>query len=88
VQPLSRGLSAESQEMLGKVDNCVHMHSQFKIRRGAPGLQIGPSPTCIETREGFVNLPANYGGALGAAKIKGRVQELKGWAMSPLGRAL
>jgi hypothetical protein len=86
-QSPNAGLSAESQGILGKVDNCIHMQSQFQIRRTGPVLRIGPSPTCIETREGFVDLPANYGGGLEGAKLKGQMQELKGWAISPLGRA-
>ena len=88
VKVQSVGLSAESQEMLDKVDNCVHLQSRFQIRRAAPVFQVGTTPTCIETREGFIDLPANYGGALGGASIRRQAQELKGWAMSPLGRAV
>lgn len=88
IVPPSTGLSSESQAILGKVDNCVHMHSQFKLVRAGPTIRIGPSPTCIDTPEGFIDLPRNYGGARGGIEMKGRIQELKGWAVSPLGRAM
>jgi hypothetical protein len=86
--PAAAGLSAESQALLGTLDNCVHMKSSFRIKR-AP-LIGGPAetPTCdsIETREGYVDLPNNYGGALAALKLRNHRQAQKGLAMSGIRR--
>ena len=52
--------SGDSLEILSKVDNCVRIAQPFQIKRTGPVFR--KTPTCgMETNEGFISLPANYG---------------------------
>ena len=71
-----------SAEILSKVDNCVHISQPFKIVR--PGPLITLAPTCggggqgLQTEEGFVELPANYGLTRGFLEARDQFAETKG----------
>ncbi len=52
--------TSDSLELLGKTDKCVHVAQPFQIKRTGPIFR--KTPTCgMETREGFITLPENYG---------------------------
>ena len=52
--------TSDSLELLGKTDKCVHLAQPFQIKRRGPVFR--KTPTCgMETREGFIALPENYG---------------------------
>lgn len=52
--------TSDSLEILSKVDNCVRIAQPFQIKRTGPVFR--KTPTCgMETNEGFISLPANYG---------------------------
>ena len=68
------GLQPDSAEILGKVDNCVHMSRSFKINRTGPVIQ--KTPTC--GAEEFVNLPENYGLAAGGMELRDKIATAKG----------
>jgi hypothetical protein len=77
-----------SEEILSKVDNCVHIAQPFQILRPGPIIRL--APTCgggaagLQTEEGFVGqseivqMPANYGLTRGFSDIRNLVAATKG----------
>jgi hypothetical protein len=68
-----------SAEILSKVDNCVHISQPFQIRRTGPVIKM--APTCVEgleTEEGFMDLPANYGLTRGHSSLRDAFTDAKG----------
>ncbi len=69
-----------SAEILSKVDNCLHISQPFQIRRTGPVIKMAPTCTGagLETEEGFMELPANYGLTRGQAGLRDAFTEAKG----------
>ena len=67
-------------EILSKVDNCVHISQPFQLKRTGPIIKM--APTCdkvgLQTEEGFMELPANYGLTLAQAAIRDKFSTVKG----------
>ncbi len=69
-----------SAEILSKVDNCLHISQPFQIRRTGPVIKMAPTCTGagLETEEGFMELPTNYGLTRGQAGLRDAFTEAKG----------
>ncbi len=71
-----------SAEILSKVDNCVHIAQPFKIVRPGPIIKLAPTcgggATGLQTEEGFVELPDNYGLTHGFSEVRDQFATAKG----------
>ena len=69
--------SSDSLELLKMTDKCVHVAQPFQLKRTGPVFR--KTPTCgMETREGFIALPDNYGLMNNAVQLRAERPLFKG----------